>query len=172
SFPTTLFTSLPACHTGNGSFVVAINDPANTYDYPTEVNCIIEQHNQDTYLAAAEFINNSGADVCLVQHEYGLFGGQSGSYILSLLHRLRIPVVSTLHTVLKKPSATELFVIREVAKLSHRIVVMAHKAVELLREHYNISPAKIAVVPHGVPDIRFEREATRHELELTKSNVL
>src|SRR5690606_28877298 len=172
SFSKNLFDSLPAGHTANGSFVVAINDPGNTYDYPPEVNFIIEQHNQDTYLAAAEFINNSGADVCLIQHEYGLFGGQNGSYILSLLHHLRIPVVSTLHTVLKKPSATELFIIREVARLSHRIVVMAHKAVELLREHYNISSAKIAVIPHGVPDLRFERGATRRELGLTNSNVL
>ena len=172
SFSKNLFESLPADHTANGSFVVAINDPGNVYDYPPEVRCVIEQDNQDSYIKAAEFINNSDADVCLIQHEYGLFGGKNGSYILSLLRHLRIPAVATLHTILKKPSPMELFIIREVARLSYRVVVMAHKAVELLREHYNISPTKIAVIPHGVPELRFEREATRHELGLTNSNVL
>ncbi len=172
SFSKNLFDSLPADRAAHGSFVVAVNDPGNVYDYPTEVDFTIEQDNQDTYLAAAEFINNSGAEVCLIQHEYGLFGGQNGSYILSLIHHLRVPVVSTLHTVLKKPSSTELFIVREIARLSHRVVVMAHKAVELLRDHYNICPTKIAVIPHGVPDLRFERETTRGELALADRNVL
>lgn len=172
SFSKNLFDSCTAGPYANSSFVVAINDPGNVYDYPPEVRFAIDQDDQDTYLKAAEFINHSGADVCLIQHEYGLFGGQNGSYILSLLHRLRIPVVATLHTVLKTPSSTELFIVREIAKLSQRIVVMAHKAVELLRDNYNICPSKIAVIPHGVPDLRYEREATRRELGLTNSNVL
>src|SRR5690606_40525183 len=92
SFSKNLFDSLPAHASGQRNFVVAINDAENSYEYPPEVRFIIEQDVQDTYVAAAEFINNSGADVCLVQHEYGLFGGQNGSYILSLLHHLRIPV--------------------------------------------------------------------------------
>lgn len=172
SFSKNLFDSLPAHASGQRNFVVAINDAENSYEYPPEVRFIIEQDVQDTYVAAAEFINNSGADVCLIQHEYGLFGGQNGSYILSLLHHLRIPVVTTLHTVLEKPSATELFIVREIARLSRRIVAMVHKAVELLRVHYHISPTKIAVIPHGVPDLRFDREATRLELGLSNNNAL
>lgn len=172
SFSKHLFDSCAAGACADGSFVVAINDPGNTYEYPPEVRFVIDQDDQETYLKAAEFINHSGADVCLIQHEYGLFGGQNGSYILSLLHQLRIPAVATLHTVLKTPSSTELFIVREIARLSQRIVVMAHKAVELLRDNYNICPTKIAVIPHGVPDLRYGRESTRRELGLTNRNVL
>src|SRR5690606_37135192 len=128
SFSKNLFDSLPVQDVNpSESFVVAINDPESEYTYPPEVRCIIHQHDHDTYLRAAEFINRSGADICVVQHEYGIFGGQNGVYILSLLHTLEIPVVTILHTVLKKPSYNELYIVKEINKLSQRIVVMAHK---------------------------------------------
>ena len=173
SFSKNLFDSLPIEKVDHSeSFVVAINDPESEYDYPPEVRYIIHQDDHDTYLKAAEFINRSGADICIVQHEYGIFGGQNGVYILSLLHTLEIPVVTILHTVLKKPSYNELYIVKEINKLSQRIVVMAHKAVELLGEVYAIPAEKVSVIQHGVPDIRYERNAVREELGLTDKKLM
>lgn len=171
SFSKNLFDSLSR-HIAPDSFVVAINDPGSTYDYPPEVRFVIHQDDHDTYLDAAAFINRQNVDICLVQHEYGLFGGQNGVYILSLLHSLDVPVVTTLHTVLKKPSYNELYIGKEIAKLSERLVVMADKAVELLGTVYDIADTRISVIPHGVPDIRYEREAVRQELGFTDHKVL
>src|SRR5690606_10752088 len=154
------------------SFVVAINDPESEYAYPPEVRCIIHQDDHDTYLKAAEFINQSGADICIVQHEYGMFGGQNGVYILSLLHSLEIPILTTLHTVLKKPSYNESYIVREISKLSQGIVVMANKAVELLRDVYAIPTSKISVIQHGVPDIRYDRISVRKELKVADKKML
>ncbi len=173
AFSKNLFDSLPVRNIDRqNSFVVALNDPENEYDYPPEVHVAIRQDDHDTYLQAAEFINGSGVDVCIVQHEYGIFGGQNGVYILSLLHSLEIPVITTLHTVLKRPSYNELYIVKEISKLSRRIIVMANKAVELLGEIYGISASKITVVPHGVPDIQYDRESIRRELGVTGRKVL
>src|SRR5690606_6417460 len=150
SFSKNLFDSLPFADDSSGSFVVAINDPDGEYDYPPEVQQIIRQDDHDTYLQAADAINKSGADVCVLQHEYGIFGGQNGVFVLSLLHSLEIPVVATFHTVLKKPSYNELFILKEICKIAKNVVVMAEKAVELLQEVYDVDTDKIELVPHGV----------------------
>lgn len=172
-FAKNLFDSLRAGNIGHTeSFVVAINDPESEYAYPPEVRYIIHQDNHDTYLKAAEFINRSGVDMCVVQHEYGIFGGQNGVYILSLLHSLEIPIVTTLHTILKKPSYNELYIVREINKLSQRIVVMAQKAVELLQDVYTLSSDKISVIHHGVPDIRYDRASVRRELGFADKKLL
>lgn len=173
SFSKNLFDSLLLQHVDySESFVVAINDPGCEYRYPPEVQFVIRQDDHDTYLKAAEFINRNNVDICIVQHEYGLFGGQNGVYILSLLHSLEVPVITTLHTVLKKPSYNELYIISEINKLSQRIVVMAHKAVELLRDVYSIPPDKISVIHHGVPDIRYDRAWVRKELGFADKKLL
>ncbi|MBK1441022.1 glycosyltransferase family 4 protein [Parapedobacter sp. ISTM3] len=173
SFSKNLFDSLSS-DTGNTAqnFVVAINDPGGEYNYPAEVKHIIRQDDHDTYLKAADVINQSGADLCLIQHEYGIFGGQNGVYILALLHSLEIPVVATFHTVLKKPSYNELYILKEITKIAQRVVVMADKAVELLQTIYEIPASKIVVIPHGVPDIQYDRRAVRQELKLTDRKVL
>jgi len=174
SFSKDLFDAVTASNVidAKGSFVVAITDPGSTYEYPPEVQCIINQDDHDTYLEAAEFINRSGVDACVVQHEYGIFGGQNGVYILSLLHSLEVPVISTFHTVLKKPSYNELFILKEIAKIAQRVVVMADKAVELLQQIYEVPLEKIDMIPHGVPDIRYERMEVRNELGLADRKVL
>src|SRR3982751_3998658 len=84
--------------------VIAVSDHENTYDYPDEVVFTIRQNQQTDYIEAAKFINRSGADICILEHEFGIFGGQSGIYILPLLHRLEIPFMAVFHTVLKTPS--------------------------------------------------------------------
>ena len=91
----------------NEGFVIAISDFDQVYQYPEEVKLVIRQDKQTDYLKAVNFINHSGADVCILEHEFGIFGGQNGVYILPLLHRLKIPLMVTLHTLLKTPSYNE-----------------------------------------------------------------
>jgi len=97
-------------------FVVAMNDHNLSYDYPKEVKLTISQEQQQDYLKAAKYINLSGADICILQHEFGIYGGQNGVYILPLLHRLEIPLVVTLHTILKTPTYNEKAVLQEIEK--------------------------------------------------------
>jgi hypothetical protein len=134
-------------------FIVALNDHNLHYPYREEVKLIIHQEQQADYLKAATFINVSGAELCILEHEYGIFGGQSGVYILPLLHRLEIPLVVTLHTVLKEPSYTEKAVLKEVCKIANKIVVMSHKAIEFLTSIYEVPREKVVYIEHGVPDI-------------------
>lgn len=154
------------------NIVIALNDPEMTYSYPEEVKYTIDQDNHDDYLNAAEFINKSGADICILQHEYGIFGGQNGVFILSLLHQLRIPVVVTLHTVLKRPSYNELVVLKEIGNTAQKIVVMSQIAVSLLTKVYEIPDDKIEMIHHGVPDISYERESVRQELDVVDKKVI
>lgn len=134
------------------SFIVAINDEGCAYDYPDQVKTTIRQNHQRDYLKAAQFINASGADVCLLEHEFGIFGGMSGLYILSLISELKIPVVTTLHTVLKNPSYHEKRIIKVIAKVSQKLVVMSNPAVEFLVRIYGIPKNKIELIPHGAPE--------------------
>ena len=156
----------------NEGFVVALNDNDLTYKYPEEVKSIIRQDHQEDYLKAVKYINLSGADVCILQHEFGIFGGQSGVYILPLLHRLEIPLVVTLHTILKTPSYNERAVLKEICKMAHKIVVMSHKAVNFLVSIYDIPKEKIALIEHGVPDIHFGSEKSKKEFKLENKKVL
>jgi len=96
--------------------VVAINDQDQDYPYPEKVRHVIRQNHQRDYLRAVKFINYSDADACVLEHEFGIFGGDSGIYILPLIHRLRIPLVATLHTILEKPSYNERAIIHEIGE--------------------------------------------------------
>lgn len=153
-------------------FVVALNEYEQVYSYPDEVKHVIEQEQQADYLEAANFINLGGADLCILQHEFGIFGGQNGVYILPLLHRLEIPLVVTLHTVLNSPSYNERAVLKEICKMASKVVVMSHKAVGFLKDVYNVPAEKIAFIEHGVPDIHFSQAQSRKELKLENKKVL
>jgi glycosyltransferase involved in cell wall biosynthesis len=137
-----------------GSYVVAINDTENLdqYKYEKEVKYIIRQQHQKDYIQAANQINNSAADVCIMQHEFGIYGGDSGIYVLPLLKRIEKPLITILHTVLQDPSYIQKLIIQEIANQSSRIVVMAEKAVDFLTNIYHIPREKIALIEHGVPD--------------------
>jgi len=153
-------------------FVIAINDAGLTYEYPEEVKLTIRQEHQDDYLKAVKFINLSGADICILEHEFGILGGQNGVYILPLLHRLEIPLIVTLHTILKSPSYNERAVLQEICKMAHKIVVMSHKAIEFLISIYHVPEEKIVFIEHGVPDIHFSQEETKREFKLESKKVL
>jgi glycosyltransferase involved in cell wall biosynthesis len=136
-------------------FTVAINDKPEGYPYPGRVRFEIRQNSQADYRLAAEFLNMTEVSAICLQHEYGIFGGTCGSHSLSLLRRLRRPLVATLHTVLKNPNEQQKLVLQETARLADRLVVMAEVAKEFLRDSFDIPSEKVVVIPHGIPDVPF-----------------
>ena len=153
-------------------FIVAMNDTEQAYNYPEEVNLTIRQEQQRDYLEAVKYINISGADVCILEHEFGIFGGQNGIYILPLLCRLEIPLVVTLHTIVQKPSYNERAVLQEICKMANKIIVMSHKAIEFLIDIYGVDKAKIVYIEHGVPDLQFCQEETKKEFKIPHKKLL
>ncbi len=153
-------------------FVVALDDNDMTYEYPKEVRAIIRQEHQEDYLKALKFINLSGADICILEHEFGIYGGENGLHILPLLHRLEVPLIVTLHTILKNPSYNEKAVLQEICKMASKIVVMSHKAIEFLISIYDVPEEKIVFIEHGVPDIFFDQEKSKKEFKLDHRKVL
>ncbi len=131
--------------------VIALNEMDVSYNYPPEVKYTIRQNHQRDYVSAANFINMSTADVCILEHEFGIFGGDMGIYILPLIHRLEIPLITTFHTVLQNPNIIQQTIIRQIAAKASKIVVMSNKAVAMLKEIYDIPDNKITLIPHGVP---------------------
>ena len=140
---------------GGQCSVVAVCDGKEQYDYPDEVRFEIAEQSADDYLRAAEYLNLMNADVVSLQHEFGIYGGPSGSYVLNLLRRLRMPVITTLHTILKQPSVEQSRVMQELTSLSSRLVVMSECGRAILKETYAVSERKIDVIPHGIPDMAF-----------------
>lgn len=135
--------------------VVSVNDLAEGYSYPPEVRFEMQEQHLPSYQQAADFLNLTNADVVCVQHEFGIFGGPAGSHLLSLLRGLRAPVVTTLHTVLKDPNEDQRRVMRDLVRLSTRLVVMSAKGEVFLREIYAAPASKIDLIPHGIPDMPF-----------------
>jgi len=123
------------------------------YVYPERVCYEIADGDHSSYGPAAEYVNRIGYDVLSVQHEYGIFGGDAGCYLMSLVREAKMPIVTTLHTVLRDPSPSQKAVMDELLELSERVVVMSQKAVEFLAEIHNVSPEKIDLIPHGIPKI-------------------
>ncbi len=156
----------------NESFVVAMSDLEQNYTYPDEVKLTIRQEYQKDYLSAVKYINHSGADCCILEHEFGIYGGQSGVYILPLLHRLEIPLIVTLHTIIKKPSYNEKAILQEICKMANRVVVMSQKAIGFLIDIYDVPKEKIAYIEHGVPDLHFSQNETKKEFKLEKKKLL
>ncbi len=140
---------------GTDLSVVAMNDKPEGYNYPRRVKFNVRVNVQTDYYWAADFLNANQYDVILLQHEFGIFGGTDGSYILHMLKALHMPVVTNLHTVLINPSPGQKFVIQEIARLSDHLLVMSHKAIEILIDIYSIPESKISFVPHGIPDVPF-----------------
>lgn len=133
------------------------------YAYPPEVIADILVEDQIAYTLAAEFINRQGYDVLSVQHEYGIFGGIAGRYLLQLVRSVTMPVVTTLHTVLRNPSPEQREVMEELLQLSTRVVVMSRTATELLVEVHGIDRSKIDFIPHGIPTIPVDAGAKLRE---------
>ncbi len=132
--------------------VVPVDDIAGGYDYGSEVSFQIPEQEIDAYRCAADFLNFSNVDVVSLQHEFGIFGGPGGSHILTFLRDIRIPVVTTLHTVLSEPDVTQRQVMDQLIKLSTRLVVMTERSRETLCETYAVPQSKVDLIAHGIPD--------------------
>jgi glycosyltransferase involved in cell wall biosynthesis len=155
TFTTDLCTALAAEYGGGRLFAIPVNDPESHYEYPEQVRLELEQEDLTSYERAAEFLNFNGNDLVCLQHEYGIYGGIAGRHILALLRKLKMPVVTTLHTVLRDPDENQRIVLEEIARLSDRLVVMSEQAAKFLREVYAVPSEKIDIIPHGVPDFQF-----------------
>ncbi len=135
--------------------IVAMTDHGQAYDYPPVVALQIKDDTIDEYVRAADFLNAGRFDAACLQHEFGIFGGEAGAHILVLLSRLAMPVVTTFHTVLAKPTAIQRAVMERIVEASSKVVVMANKGRELLRSVYQVPDDKIEVIAHGIPDVAF-----------------
>ncbi|MBK8091607.1 MAG: glycosyltransferase family 4 protein [Verrucomicrobiaceae bacterium] len=141
----------------------AVNDRVEGYEYPPRVRFELLEKDIDSYRRAADFLNFDNADVLCVQHEFGIYGGVAGSHLLALLKEVRMPVVTTLHTLLREPNAAQRKVMNELCQRSERLVVMARKGAEILQEVYAVPGGKIAVIPHGIPDVPLVDSAAAKE---------
>src|SRR5271157_1857460 len=155
TFTTDLCTALATEYGEGRLFAIPVNDPDSSYQYPEQVRLELEQEDLSSYERAADFLNFNGNDLVCLQHEYGIYGGSAGSHILTLLRKLKMPLVTTLHTVLRDPDLNQRMVLEEIAQLSDRMVVMSKLAAQLLREVYAVPGEKIDVIPHGVLDLPF-----------------
>ncbi|MFV3129086.1 glycosyltransferase family 4 protein [Niveispirillum sp. KHB5.9] len=153
--------------------IVAMTDKGQSYDYPAHVRYEIREEIVDDYIHTAEALNEDGVELVCVQHEFGIFGGEAGSHLLLMLKRLRMPVVTTLHTVLAHPNGEQRRVMQELAELSARLIVMAEMGRHLLRTVYDIPDEKIAVVPHGIDRYGFmEPEDFKRKLGFLNRSVI
>ncbi|MGH7767343.1 MAG: glycosyltransferase family 4 protein [Candidatus Binatia bacterium] len=155
TFTTDLCEAIGAEYSGTTCIALPVNDIEDGYDYPERVRFELTEKDIESYRRAADFLNTNNVDLVSLQHEYGIFGGRVGSHILALLRELRMPIVTTLHTILRDPDADQRGVLEEVAALSDRLVVMSKLGSEFLQEVYRVRPEKIDVIPHGIPDVPF-----------------
>ncbi len=155
TFTTDLCEAISAEYGTARLLALPVNDTEQGYDYPARVRLSLAQDDIASYHEAAEFLNFNNIDMVCLQHEYGIFGGAAGSHILHLLRNLKMPVVTTLHTVLREPNPDQLMVMKEIAELSDRLIVMSHLSSQFLQEIFKVPGNKIDMVPHGVPDLPF-----------------
>jgi glycosyltransferase involved in cell wall biosynthesis len=155
TFTSDLLGAVAAHHPQSRCFAVPVNDPGGCYPYPDAVRFEIEEQDPESYGRAASFLNTSGVDVVSLQHEFGIYGGPAGSHLLALLRELKPPVVTTLHTVLSTPNPDQYRVMQKLIAYSARLVVMTERGQAILQDVYHAPPARIDLIPHGIPDVPF-----------------
>src|ERR1700732_3223035 len=155
TFTSDLLAAVSSAHPESHCLAVSVNDIPSGYEYPEVVRFEIEEQDLSSYLRAADFLNISNVDIVCLQHEFGIFGGPVGGHILAFLRELRMPVVTTLHTVLLEPRADQKRVMQELISLSTRLVVMVERGRCMLQGIYDAPPAKIDLIAHGIPDVGF-----------------
>jgi glycosyltransferase involved in cell wall biosynthesis len=136
-------------------FAVAMNERPNEYEYPPMVKFEIQRDVAADYRMAADYLNLSHADVVIIEHEFGIFGGDAGNYLNGLLGALRKPVIVTLHTMLSNPDSSYRIAMDRIIHASERLVVMSRRGGHMLKMIYQVPESKIAFIPHGIPDVPF-----------------
>ena len=165
TFTTDLADAIAASSPELDCFVLAMNDAAHRHAYPGRVRFELADHDLGAYTRAADFLNVNAVDALSVQHEYGIFGGKAGSHLLTLLRELRMPIVTTLHTILAAPNLHQRRVMDELVEISDRLVVMTDLGAERLGTVHGVDRSKIDVIPHGIPDIPFAGSKARLGVE-------
>jgi len=155
TFTTDLCEAVAAEFPRTTCIALPVNDTEAGYNYPARVRFELTEKDIESYHRAAGFLNINNVDLACLQFEYGIFGGKAGSHILALMRDLRMPIVTTLHTILDKPDPDQRRVLEEVASLSDRLVVMSERGAEFLRTVYHVPPEKIDLIPHGIPNVPF-----------------
>src|SRR5512136_1751380 len=155
TFTTDLCEAIAEQYKGTACIALPVNDTEAGYQYPPRVRFELSEKDIESYRRAADFLNINTVDLVCLQHEYGIFGGRAGSHILALLRELRMPIVTTLHTILREPDRDQRRVLEQVAALSNRLVVMSERGAEFLQEIYHVRPERIDLIPHGIPDVPF-----------------
>jgi glycosyltransferase involved in cell wall biosynthesis len=155
TFTTHLLESIALNVPDKACWAIAMNDRPEGYAYPSQVRFEINQNQLNEYSLAADLCNLNQVDVICLQHEYGIFGGKRGSFIIELLRDLKMPVVTTLHTILNDPPLQERHILMQLAGFSDRLVVMSERSVEFLRDIYQVPEEKIVLIHHGIPDVPF-----------------
>src|SRR3990167_312231 len=148
TFTTDLCEAIATEYGDTTCIALPVNDVEAGYAYPARVRFELTEKDIDSYRRAADFLNINNVDLVCLQFEYGIFGGRAGSHILALLRELRMPIVTTLHTILREPDPDQRRVLEEVAALSDRLVVMSERGAEFLRGIYGVLPEKIDIIPH------------------------
>jgi glycosyltransferase involved in cell wall biosynthesis len=173
TFTTDLCDAIAAEYGAVGLSVVAVNDPLSSYVYPARVRFEIAEGDKSTYRATANYLNSSNVDLVCLQHEYGIFGGYAGSYVLQLLQQLAMPVVTTLHTVLREPDLNQRIVMQQIAARSDRLIVMSEFSSRVLQAVFGVPSEKIDLIPHGIPDLPFvEPDVYKDSLSIGGKTVL
>lgn len=171
TFTTDLSDSIAAQFSKLDCVVVAMNDRGQSYLYPPRVGFEIDESDIGSYRRAAEFLNANRVDVVSVQHEYGIFGGKAGNYLLPLLRKLRMPIVTTVHTILGKPDSMQRRAMNEIARLSRRLVAMSARGAALLHNVHGVPEHKIDIIPHGIPSVPFA-SSNKKELGIEGKSVI
>ena len=170
TFTTDLSAAIAGVSSQLDCFVLAMNDVGRQHVYPPRVQFEIAEPDLISYRRAADFLNVKNIDVLSVQHEYGIFGGKAGSHVLTLLRGLRMPIVTTLHTILEEPDDRQRHLMDELVALSSRVVVMAETGEALLRQVHRVPKEKVDVIPHGIP--RLPEGDYREQLNVAGKSVI
>jgi glycosyltransferase involved in cell wall biosynthesis len=155
TFTTDLCEAVANAYPDNTCIAVPVNDTDGGYAYPPRVRFELTEKDVESYRRAADFLNINNVDMVCLQHEYGIFGGKAGSHVLALLQELRMPIVTTFHTILQNPDSDQRRVLTDVATLSDRVVVMSERGAQDLQMVFGVTPDKIDRIPHGIPDLPF-----------------
>ncbi len=140
--------------------VVAVDsDDGLEFVYPTRVVARLQQHRRHSYARVADFINRHPASALNVQHEFGIFGGPDGEWVLDLLDRVSKPTLLTMHTALPNPSPQHRRLVERLCGLASKTVVLSNAARSILIGRYNVDSARVRVIPHGIPDVAFRPTA-------------
>jgi len=171
TFCKSLLDNLPDADSRHEHMVIALNDPGQHYNYPDEVKFVIRENILDDYHKAADFINQN-ADIVILQHEFNIYGGNEGVFVLPLMNKLKIPAIAIFHTVFKKPSVTQKLILQEISRLAENVVVISETAASFCESIYQIPHDKLRVFRHGIPEIDINNEEAREQLNLQGKKVI